>query len=137
MSNAKTFTRVRAIASTARRIFVFFFCAATSLSVGCTISAAGKERIALRNNNLKRTIGVWKNSEARRPENLRWTLGKIRASIQEDHARTKTIPERLRNWVQEDAVDFRDKQPEIRRKFKEIMQGNPEAIQPTAERMFF
>ncbi|MGE3180650.1 MAG: hypothetical protein AB7N71_03405 [Phycisphaerae bacterium] len=91
----------------------------------------------MRNNNLKRTIGVWKNSEARRPENLRWTLGKIRASIQEDHARTKTIPERLRNWVQEDAVDFRDKQPEIRRKFKEIMQGNPEAIQPTAERMFF
>lgn len=122
---------------TSQIFFTIFLAAIFVLPTGCTISAIGKERIARRENNLAKVAAAWRRSESHRPGILDRVFGKIRDSIRRDRQRAAEIPDNFRDWYRRDAVDFRNKQPQIRRKFNDIMAGQPEDIQPTAEKMIF
>jgi hypothetical protein len=113
-----------------RRLNILMLLPALATVVGCA-DPAHQQQLALRRDNMERTLNLFAEAEARRPGNLARTADVARRQNEEDVQKLHRDLDALGRGIDYEFQRFHDRQPLYQRRIGEELRGKPETIEQT------
>ncbi len=98
--------------------------------VGCE-NPAHRERVAMRENNLRKTTDLLVEIEASRCEKMRQTLDMLRDWYNHDLAKSRRAAADAEQWFHDDITQWQRREPYNRELLEDLSRGNVRQIEET------